>query len=352
MSGSPPVAPSVARRLRSEDGGFTLVEVLVAATILIAGIFATLALMDRGAAATGASLQRDRGAAIAREVVERATGMKYLRTTTTAADGTTTATDTNELVGLSSASSTTRPEVEVATRLRAALDPDGDAGSGPITTSDVGDAYVRRSSWALTRGNTRYTVTYRACTTSDRISNTVIRGTLDCARKVSETGTTVPGGSQFDGSTPGGKCGLTLSSGMNMAAQAALPLNDISVNLQLLSVLGLDLCVDGLLKGLNLLTGLTGPLVSSLCGALGPVGPTVGGVLSGVTGLLGTLGANAQIGLCPAAELRDETLDVAAGIATTTKVETTVRWTEAGTGQTRTIRQTAAVRRATRTVGP
>src|SRR5690606_12082847 len=103
----------------------------------------------------------------------------YLRTTSTAG-GTTTVTDVNELVGRSSAGSAVRPEVEVATRLRAALDPDGDGASGAITTTDVPGRWVRRTSWALTRGNTRYTVTYRACTSSDRINGVTIRGPLDC----------------------------------------------------------------------------------------------------------------------------------------------------------------------------
>lgn len=319
-----------------------MVEVLVAATILVIGVFATLALMDRGAAATGSSLQRDRGNAIAREVVERASGMKYVRARSST-DGK--YVDTNELVGLSSGTSTVRPEVEVANRLRAALDPDGDGSSGAVTTQDVTGRYVKRTSWQLTRANTRYTVTYRACTSSDEINQTIIQGVLDCDRAATTTspGTTFPGGSGG-----GSQCSLALALG-NSLPSTPTPTQDIRVRLQLLNVVGLDLCVGGLLNILNPLTSVLGldSLIQTVCSALGPVGPTVGGLLSGVTGLLGTLGANANIGLCPAEEIQDETLDVAGGIGTSTKVETTVSWVDRATRKTRTIRQTAVVRRAT-----
>ncbi|WP_320672665.1 type IV pilus modification PilV family protein [Patulibacter defluvii] len=329
-----------ARGLRSE-GGFTMVEVLVAATILVAGVFATLALMDRGAAATSSSLQRDRGNAIAREVVERATGMRYVRTR----DATTNKySDVNELAGLSNATSTVRPELEVATRLRAALDPDGDGSSSAITMQDVSGRYVQRSSWQLTRAGTRYTITYRACTRSDEINQTIIQGVLDCDRPA----VTTPPGTSFPpdtGSTA--KCSLGLALGNNLP-NVPTPTQDVRVRLQLLNVLGLDLCTGGLLNSLKGLTGALGldSAIQTVCGALGAVGPTVGSVLSGVTGLLGTLGANANIGLCPTDEIKDQTLDIAGGIGTATKVETTVTWTDRSSRQPRTIRQTAVVRRS------
>ncbi|MGE4428422.1 MAG: hypothetical protein AB7G37_18360, partial [Solirubrobacteraceae bacterium] len=50
---------------------------LVAATLLIVGIFASLALLDRSTSATSASVKRDGANAIAEELVERATGSRF-----------------------------------------------------------------------------------------------------------------------------------------------------------------------------------------------------------------------------------------------------------------------------------
>lgn len=315
-----------------------MIEVLVAATLLIIGAFATLALVDRGAASTGSSLQRDRGNALAREVVERATGMRQVRSTSSS---TGVATDANELVGLAAANATVRPEQEVAERLRSSLDPDGDGKSTAVGLQTVANRYVQRSIWRTTRSGTEYTVTYRACTSSDRVQGIVIQGDLDCDR-------VAPGqqpNPNPDQEIPGAaRCGLSLAAGTNLPVAVTAAVNDITVRLQLLNVLGLGTCVDGLLSAIGL-----GGVVSPLCNALGPVGPTVGSILSGVTGLLGSLGANAAVGLCPKADVANQVVDVSAGIATSTRVETTVSWFDRNRQATVSTRQTATVRRGTAT---
>jgi Tfp pilus assembly protein PilV len=336
-----PASPARSTVRRSDDAGFTMIEVLVAATLLIIGVFATLALVDRGAAATSSSLQRDRGNALAREIVERATGMRQVRSTS---DSTGAITDVNELVGLAPTGSTVRPEAEVAERLRSALDPDGDGASSTVSLQAVANRYVQRSTWQTTRSGTRYTVTYRACTTSDRIQGIVIQGDLDCNRVAPNqqnppTGPLIPG---VGGAAA--QCGLALAAGTTLPVSTTAAVNDITVGLQLLNVVNASTCVNGLLSALGL-----GGVVDPLCSALGPVGPTVAGTLSGVTGLLGSLGANAAIGLCPKADVASQAVDVSSGIATATRVETTVSWFDQARNKTVTVRQTSAARRGTAT---
>jgi hypothetical protein len=311
--------------------------------LLIVGAFATLALVDRGAATTASSMQRDRGNALAREVIERATGMRQVRSTSASTGQTV---DVNELVGLSPAGAAgppVRPEVEVATRLRAALDPDGDGISSPVVLQAVPDRYVQRASWATTRSGTRYTVTYRACTASDRVQGVVVQGDLDCDR-VAPAQQPSPGDGQLIPRSGGGvgPCGLTLAAGTTLPTSVTAGVGDITARLQLMNVVGVSTCVDGLLNALGV-----GGLVTPLCNALGSVGPTVGRVLSGVTGLLGSLGAHAAIGLCPRDDVKHQAVDVSAGVATSTRIETTVSWFDRTLNRSVSARQTAVVRRGT-----
>jgi prepilin-type N-terminal cleavage/methylation domain-containing protein len=66
-----------ARRLRSDDRGFTLIEVLVAMFILLVGVLATLALFDRANAATVVDRQREAATSLAREITEGARGVPF-----------------------------------------------------------------------------------------------------------------------------------------------------------------------------------------------------------------------------------------------------------------------------------
>ena len=60
--------------------GFTIIEVLVAATLLIISVLATLSMIDRPPPTTAVSKQRDVANALAQEMVERATGGRYTST--------------------------------------------------------------------------------------------------------------------------------------------------------------------------------------------------------------------------------------------------------------------------------
>lgn len=299
-----------------------MIEVLVAAALLIVGAFATLAVLDRGAQATGASLQRDRGNALAQEVVEQATGMRYTR-------------DFNDLVGDT-----------VAARLQRALP--SDATSAITSTNAPADRAVQGSSWTVKRANTTYTVTYRACTRSDRIQGTVIQGFYDCDRPVAvpPTQPVVP---VTTGSCPI-SLGLLSANKVTTNAAVAAAANDVTVKLQLLNLgatttLSLQLCLKNVLSAVGL-----GGLSTPLCNLLGT--SNLSTLLTPVNGILGILGSSTGLQLCPATDVDSELPDVTAGIAATTQVETTVSWKDSASGKTRTVQQTAAVRRGASVVTP
>lgn len=324
MSPSPHHHGPRVRAALSGDRGFTMIEVLVASVLLLIGAFATFALLDRGAQATGSSLSRDRGNAVAQELVERATGMRYTRAA-------------NDLVAQ------TAPAA-----LRKGMDP---SATGPISTEAVSDLFVGRSRWTVRRAGVDYSVTYRACTTSDRVHGVVINGPFDCDR--TSTCTTTAGVAcdvdpvPPDPSRP--RCGSGLGLGLLSRAAdvgAAVPANDVTVRLQLLNlgslaVADLESCVGQLLSGL----GLNG-LIDPLCGLLGSPGSLLGPVQGLLNGVLGTLQSGVNIGLCPKADIEQELPDATSGIASSTHVEVTVGWRDRFAATDRTIRQTAVVRRS------
>lgn len=315
-----PLRPEEDRRdWVTDDGGFTMVEVLVAAVLLIIGAFATLALLDRGAQATGASLQRDRANALAQELIERSTGMRFTRSN-------------NDLVGDTAAA-----------RLQKAAS--SDAAAGTITSTGLpADKYVKESTWNVKRGPTTYKVTFRACTRSDRIQNTVIQGVFDCDRRATEP-VDVP-----IKPIPGNTCGLALGLLSAGVTAPGAPADDVTAKLQLLnlgavSVAELQLCLRGVLDTLGL-----GGLVSPLCDLLGT--PGLSSILSPVNGLLGLLGSTVDLNICPAADVESELADVTSGIAAATQVETTVEWRDSATQKDKKIRQSAVVRRGATVVTP
>ncbi|MCK9248658.1 MAG: hypothetical protein M0P31_06740 [Solirubrobacteraceae bacterium] len=312
----------MSRRHRvGDEGGFTLIEVLVASMLLIVGAFATFALLDRGAQATGSSLQRDRGNALALEVIERATGMRYTR-------------DVNDLVAS-----------DAPARLRRAIDPDlsGDSTEIAPVAEPAGHA-VQSSRWTVTRAGTAYTVTYRACTTSDTVRGTVIRGPLDCDRPSDDGDITQP-----PVQVPATNCSLGLGL-LGLGHQTPVDpddpevdFDDVTVRLQLLGPLvNVELCLEGVIGGLGL------GLVSPLCDLLGPssLQSLLGSsVPSALNGLLGVLTSGADLGLCRTDDVRHELVDVTAGVAATTHIEASVSWEDPRTGRTETLKQDAAVRR-------
>lgn len=296
-----------------------MIEVLVAATLFIIGALATLALLDRGSAATGSSLGQDRGNAVAVEMIEQTTGMRYTRAA-------------NDITA------STAPAA-----LRKSMD---STSTGPITTETVGDLAVPRYRWTVQRAGVDYAVSFRACTSSDSIGGVQIQGPSDCAAQTECK--------KADG-TPCKKepvvtptCGSGLSLGLlgpTANITAATKPSDIVVRLQLLSigalsVLNLETCVGELLGGLGL-----GGLVNPLCGLLGNPSSLLAPVEQTLGGVLGLLSSGSKIGLCPKTDVERELPEVTSGIGSATKVEVTVGWRDRFTDKDRRIRQTTVVRR-------
>jgi Tfp pilus assembly protein PilV len=306
--------PGTPRKLR-EESGFTLIEVLVAATLLIVGVFATLALLDTATKATATSRQRDVANAIGQELVERAQGGRY-----TAA--------LNDMTDIIPATATPGP----ADRLRAAMDPDGESSSSAVTPATVTTGTLPTNvtqSWTLRRQNTTYTVSYRACTVSDTYQQVQVQGPYDCSAP-----TTPPSGTE---TTSGGcKLGVIPASGVDPANPGQL-----TVKLQVLGIVGLSVCVGALSQQLSdALCSLLGS--SAILGSLTNTLLSTGGLLSS---LLGGLGSAAALGLCPASQVDQALAGARTGIASSTRLQVTVGWTDLS-GRAQSVAQTAVVRRA------
>ena len=318
------VSPA-SRRRRPGDGGFTLIEVLVASTLLIIGALATFALLDNGAAATTVAKQRDVANALAQEMVERTAGARYTP-------------QRNDLVDVDTGAAATI--AGPADRMRHALDPDGDQSSTAVTPTTVttgapGAAPVDvPQTWSLTRRGTVYAVSYRACTTSDLYQGVIIQGPYDCARagqQPPKPPNTAPINSL---------CSLGL-----IDPGVVDPSNpgQLTIRLQLLGLVGLNVCVGAVSQPLsNALCTLLGTsdllngLVSQLLGSAGTLTNLLGGLLN----------TGATAGLCPTSQVDAGLTGAYAGIATTTRVAVTVGWTDAG-GRAHSIQQTTLIRKPT-----
>jgi Tfp pilus assembly protein PilV len=301
--------PGTPRKLR-EESGFTLIEVLVAATLLIIGVFATLALLDTSTKATATSKQRDVANAIGQELIERAQGGRYSLTR-------------NDMTDVDPASPTPGP----ADRLRAGMDPDGTSASTAVTPATVTSGSVPNltpQSWTLRRQNTTYTVSYRACTLSDAYQQVVISGPYDCARTATAP---VPAETATSSGCP---LGVALDSGTSNPTAL--------VHLQVLGILGVSVCLgDTLSTALCAVLG-TSPILSNLTQTL--LG--TGGLL---TGLLGAVNSGATLAGCPPAQVDVNLTGARGGIATSTRLSVTVAWQDFS-GRQQSASQTAVVRRA------
>lgn len=319
---TPPVRP---RTVRPADAGFTVIEVLVASTLLIISVLATLALLDNGARATSTSLQRDTGNAIAREVVERAQGMTYT-------------TLRNDLTDVQAAAPRTPAE-----RLRAAMDPnpaaDGSSSSAPMidgTATPIAsatDPWRTTASWNLRRRGTDYRVTYRSCTRSEPVSGVLTMGPYDCDRAPSTT--PPPGPIRTVGT-----CALTLTNQLEVQQQLSVDPKGVVVRVQLLNLLGVRACVSGTLAALGL-----GDLAKSLCAVLGDGTNALSTVTGLLNSVLGPLASSVSLAVCPSPEGDPPPEPLVGGIATSTELQTTVSWTEKGSGRPARIVQTAVVRK-------
>lgn len=296
----------------ASDGGFTVVEVIVAATLLIMGALATLALLDTSTRATTAGKQRDVANALAQEMIERAQGGRYSATV-------------NDMTDVDPTSSTPGP----ADRMRAALDAEGDAASTAVAPATVTTGQVPNltpQTWTLRRKNTVYTVSYRACTLSDAYQQVIIQGPFDCSR----TATVPSGGNQT--TTPGG-----CSVGVNSAAQASAGTpSALLLNLQVLNAVRLNLCVTSSLgTALCTLAGSSPDLLAVKTSLLGN-----GGLLTGLVGAVG-LGASVDC----SGRVEQGLIGPQGGIATSTRLSVTVAWTDERS-RPHSLSQTAVVRRA------
>ncbi len=300
-------------RILAEEQGFTIIEVLIAATLLIISVFATLALLDNATRTTGVSKQRDVANAVAQEMVERATGGRYTTTR-------------NDLTDVDTAAARPGP----ADRLRAAMDPDGDQAStavAPATATSGALPVNAPQSWTLRRKSTTYTVSYRACTGSDAYQQVQIAGPFDCSRA-----STNPSGGGNTTTTPTG-CGLGVA-----PATGANP-GDLTVHLQVLGIAGLSACM----------ATAASPLFSAVCNLLGSslslsslqssllgAGGLFTNLLGGLVG--GSVGCTSQVEQVGAGAL--------GGIGTSTRLAVTVAWTDLQQ-RPHAITQSSVIRRGT-----
>src|SRR4051794_1749620 len=111
-------------RWQQSQAGFTIVEVMVAATVLTVGVLGTVSMVDAASQTTSTNSQRTTGAAVARDVAEAVRGVPYVALT----DG------------------TLRAKVETHAGL---------ADSSPA------------SGWQVSRTNVDYTVAVTTCSVDD-----------------------------------------------------------------------------------------------------------------------------------------------------------------------------------------
>jgi len=311
-----------ARRQRAgaglgSEGGFTIIEVLVAATLLIISVLATLSMLDRANATTAVSKQRDVANALAQDMIERATGGRYTSTR-------------NDLTDVDPTAARPGP----ADRMRAALDPDGDQSSTAVSPATIisGTLPVNiPQTWKVQRKNAVYTVSYQACTRSDAYQGIEIAGPFDCAR----TYTPPTGGG--DEATSGSCTIGAISPG---AVDPANP-GQLTVKLQLLNAFGVSACVGA----------LSAPLSNALCTLLGtsPLLSSIKNSLLGSNGsissLLGGLSVGgASVGLCESKLTEVGFASASQGIGTSTRLKVSVAWTDLS-GSAHSISQSALIRR-------
>ncbi len=334
--------PDRPRRAFRADGGFTLVEVLVAATLLVIGALATLALLDNGARATAQSRQRDVANALAQEMVERATGGRNVLTV----DDTGKVTGRNDMTDIDKAAPTA--VVGPADRLRTAMDRSASQASTAVTPATPTSGVVplnAAQSWQLVRGGTTFTVSYRACTTSDAYQVTpsqslTILGPYDCSRSTYDLNGG-SGGTPIDGSGGGGTTcnllGVNLSTSGTSAGSGST--DPISIGIQLLSLVGIDACLGPNLQ----------PLTAGLCQVVGGGGivSTLLSNVAGASGLLGQLKVGAvNSSLCDATQIEPGLASAIRLTGTATRIVVGVSWTDRN-GKTQTIDRTTVVRRPT-----
>ncbi len=300
----------------SDESGFTLVEVLVAGALLIVAMLATFSLLDNSAKATAQGRQRDVGNALAQELVERAVGGRY-----TAAN--------NDMTDVTVAAAQPGP----ADRLRLAIDPDLDQSSGTIAPATVVSGSVplhnTAQSWTITRRGTVYTVSYKACTTSDAFGGVSIAGPFDCSLPAGTADPPPPNVGTSNGCVVG----------IGSPPQGANA--NINVTLRVLGLSGLNGCV-----------ALPAELTQAICNLAG-TSTLLNGAINSLIGangiaanLLGSLSSQAGVSICPASQVDTLMQKVYAGMAASTNLTVSVSWKDIQ-GKTQSITRTSTLRRPT-----
>lgn len=157
------------------EGGFTIVEVMVAMIMLVGGVLALLALVENGLASTSRTTAREQGTNLARDLVERSRQVPYASTTTSLAPAT----------------------------LAAAL---------PELPAVTGSTFV------VNRRNVAYTVTVTACSIDDPADGAGVGDVTFCAAPSSTTGPGSP------------LVGSGLASGPNILGLPVFPVGGSLIN--------------------------------------------------------------------------------------------------------------------------
>jgi Tfp pilus assembly protein PilV len=191
-----------------EEGGFALIEVMVAAVILVVGLFGTLAMLDGANATTTSTKAREQGVSLQREIVEGARSIPYDQLTPTS----------------------------IAARVQA--------------MPNLGDSDLSQPGWTLKRRGITYTATVGVCSVDDPADKT---GDPDPATTCSAGTATASQCRQWLG-IDGGVAGAVGAASAAAAAHLGLGQCGIDVNLdgtvdQLVQAdVNLSLCIQGLLS--------------------------------------------------------------------------------------------------------
>lgn len=310
------------------DAGFTLVEVLVAALVLITASFATLSLLDGAVKTTAQGKQRDVGNAVATEMIERATGGRYIGPTPAQIASSTNLQGTNDMVDVTAGSGP-------ADRVRSLM-ATGDSTVGAVTpATPTSGAPAGPQSWTVARRGTTYTVTYLACTLSDVVAKVQIQGPADCANF---GGTSCSPSALLRCSyiTPQPPVAPTCTVGQSVTNPTDL--SNLTVLIKLPTASALQVCAGA----------LVGPaLAASLCSAVGNstfVNSITSGLLSSTNSLTNIIGSGISASVCPASQIDSALVGPRGTVASSTRVSVNVTWTDAS-GQARTIAQSELIRR-------
>jgi prepilin-type N-terminal cleavage/methylation domain-containing protein len=128
---------SLARAPRKDESGFTLVEVLVAMTVMLTGVLGVATLVNTADSATGDSLAREGSTNLAREILERSRQVPYNSLGGSSASSLIRAkfTDETTTAGAGSSWTITRRGITYTTSTTACRIDDPSDGSGPIDSS-------------------------------------------------------------------------------------------------------------------------------------------------------------------------------------------------------------------------